>query len=378
MARIVVAPDSFKGSLAAAAVCEAIAEGWSSVRPNDEVVKLPLADGGEGTLEAFASAFPQAERIPVEVLGPDDRTITAHWLFVPASPARRHSLGVVELANTSGIELLSDQLRPFEAHTIGFGQAIRAALEHGVDELVLAIGSSASTDGGSGLLQALGATLRDDAGREIAPGARGIGKLASVELAGLQALPIGGVTVLTDVEAPLCGPRGAAAVFGPQKGIPEDRITDADDALMRYSNILAEAADLPDAATRAGAGAAGGAGFGLLVWGAELCRGGERVAELVGLAQHCTEADVVITGEGRFDAQSLMGKVPGMVLAELAGTGTRPLLIAGDFAPKAATDAFADARSLVSTAGSLEAALEHPEHWLREAARELALAASDL
>ncbi|WP_241986517.1 glycerate kinase, partial [Cryobacterium fucosi] len=164
---VVIAPDSFKGTIGASDAARRIAAGWASVRPQDRLRLLPMADGGEGTLDAFELAVPGATRMPVTVPGPDDRPVDTHWLLLP------DGTGVVELAATSGITLL-DRLRPLDAHTLGFGQAIAAALDHGVTRLLLAIGGSGSTDGGSGMLRALGAVLLDSAGRPVPPGGRGL------------------------------------------------------------------------------------------------------------------------------------------------------------------------------------------------------------
>lgn len=249
--RVVIAPDSFKGTIDAPAAAAALAAGWSSVRPTDEVVEVPMADGGEGTLDAIAAATPAAERVAVRVTGPDDRPVDAAFLLLPDGTA------VVELAMTSGITLL-DPLRPLTAHTRGFGVAIRAALEAGAAALLLSIGGSASTDGGAGVLRELGARFLDAEGREVEDGAVGLLRLAAVDLRGLLPAPGGGVRVLTDVENPLLGPAGAAAVYGPQKGATPADVHVLESALVRLAALLPQ-----DPATP-GAGAAGGTGFGLL------------------------------------------------------------------------------------------------------------------
>ena len=168
--RIVIAPDSFKGSATAAMVARALSEGWRSARPDDEIVLLPMADGGEGTLDAFAGAVPDARRMPVTVTGPDGTAAEASWLLLPGD----EPVVVVELASSCGIEMLSSGLRPMDASTFGLGEAIAAALGegHGVSHLIIGLGSSASTDGGTGLLTALGARFMDAAGHPIAPGGR--------------------------------------------------------------------------------------------------------------------------------------------------------------------------------------------------------------
>ena len=242
--RIVIAPDSFKGTATAAQVAEAIGAGWREVRPADTVRSLPMADGGEGTVAAFEAAVPGALRQPVTVTGPDDRTVDTYWLQLPDGS------GVVELASTSGITLLHP-LRPMTAHSRGFGQAISAALDAGVSRLLLAIGGSSSTDGGTGVLKELGARLLDRHGDPIADGGAGLLDLATADLSALRPLPPGGVFVLSDVTAPLNGPSGAAHVFGAQKGATGEQISVLDAVLNRWGGF-GTGADMP------GAGAAGG------------------------------------------------------------------------------------------------------------------------
>lgn len=362
-ARIVVAPDSFKGSVPAAAAARAVAAGWRAVRAErDEISLRPMADGGEGTLDAFAAAVPDARRMPVAVTGPDGREVAASWLLLPEGGGT----GVVELASTSGIELLGGALRPRDAGTDGFGQAIAAALDHGVRRLVLGIGSSASTDGGVGMLRALGARFRDAAGAPVTTGAKGLEGVAAADLDGLRALPPGGVVVLTDVTNALLGPRGAAAVFGPQKGLAPEDIVRAEGGLARLAALL------PADPSEPGAGAAGGTGFALRAWGAELTPGAPAVARLIGLADAIARADLVVTGEGAYDGQSAAGKAPAHVAA-LAATSDVPVaLIAGRIAPDADTSPFAACLSLTDLAGGTAAALADPIRWLRRAGAELA------
>ncbi|WP_433676248.1 glycerate kinase [Microbacterium gorillae] len=376
--RVVIAPDSLKGSLSAAEAAEVIAAGWTSVRPDDEIVLRPMADGGEGTLEAFLAAH-DAEVRTARVVGADGREHDTPWTLLPDGTA------VVELGVCCGIEQLGTARAPFTAHTGGFGQAIAAALDAGARRLVLGIGSSASTDGGAGMLHALGARLLDGDGREVGPaladadvdqhgsdpGAAvlppsGLGGVATVDLSGLRPAPVGGVLVLSDVTNPLLGARGAAAVFGPQKGIPADHVAEVDAVLSRWSHAVLSAAGLDDELlTAAGAGAAGGTGFALKVWGADLVPGAAAVADLIGLPAATAAADVVITGEGSYDAQSAAGKVPAHVASLSAAAA---VLIAGRITPDADTSAFAAAISLTQLAGSSDASLADPRRWLREAA----------
>ncbi|SEB41980.1 glycerate kinase [Paramicrobacterium humi] len=358
MARtIVIAPDSFKGSATAAEIAEAIGRGWSSVRPDDDVRLLPMADGGEGTLDAFEVAVPGAKRKPVRVTGPVGDPVDAAWLLLPDGTA------VVELALTSGITLL-DPLRPFEAQTVGFGEAIAAALDGGATALLLAIGGSSSTDGGLGALQALGAKATDAAGRAVSAGNAGLADLDTLDLSELRQLPEHGARVLSDVTNPLFGEHGAAAVFGPQKGASPDDIAVLDANLAR----LAKHVDV-DPGTP-GAGAAGGAGFGLLAWGATLDPGSAAVGDALGAPDVIGDADVVITGEGRYDSQSAGGKVPSYI-AGLAGEHTRTLLVAGlvDADP---AELFDDSESLTDIAGGLDAAIADSLTHAREAGARLA------
>lgn len=369
MARIVViAPDSFKGTIAAAAAADALAAGWSRERPTDVVRPMPMADGGEGTVDAFATAVAGARLMPVTVTGPEGRAVEASWVLLPPNADAPGGTAVVELANTSGIELLGTppRLRPFDAHTRGFGEAIADALAHGVSRLVLGIGSSCSTDGGAGMLSALGARFTDAAGSPLADGARGLATVSSADLSGLAPLPSGGVTVLSDVTNPLLGARGAAAVFGPQKGATPDDIAALDAGLARLAALLDADPDSP------GAGAAGGTGFGLLAWGARLVPGSAAVAELVGLDAAVADASVVITGEGSYDGQSAAGKVPAHVGAVAASAGVPVALVAGRIATDADTSAFAATASLTDLAGSAGAAMAEPARWLTEAGARLA------
>jgi glycerate kinase len=381
MARIVIAPDSFKGSADAAAVAAALAQGWASERPEDEIRLMPMADGGEGTLDAFAVAVPGSVRHPVKVTGPDGRTVSADWLWLPEAGTGEAGnggadasggTGVVELAATSGLTLL-ESLQPLDAHTIGFGEAIVAALDFGVQRLILAIGGSSSTDGGTGALTALGARFDDAAGHPIAPGSRGLAEVASASFTAMRRPPEGGVVVVSDVTSPLYGEAGAAHVFGAQKG------ADAGTRRAMDENLRKLAAIVPVDPTTSGAGAAGGTGFGLLAWGeaagepggVSIVPGARSVADAMGLTVAIDSADVVITGEGRFDDQSEVGKVPTQV-AELATSqgGSPVLLVAGSIA--APTGGFADSADLSVLAGSVELAIAEPLTYLRLAGAGLA------
>jgi glycerate 2-kinase len=350
---VVIAPDSFKGSLDARAVADAIAAGWRQVRPDDTVRVLPQADGGEGTLDAIEAAVPGTQRHHAGlVTGPDGRPTPGEWLELPGN------IAVVELAQMCGLPLM-DAPDPLGATTDGLGEVIRDAVAAGAGSLVLGLGGSASTDGGSGALRALGLALRDADGAPLARGGGELARVAALDRTSLLPPPPGGVTLLTDVGAPLTGPDGAAAVFGPQKGATAAQVAMLDSALEHFASLLGGDPDLP------GMGAAGGCGYGFAAaWGAEVEPGAAYIARLSGLAEAIAGADVVLTGEGRFDATSGTGKVVGELLRLAARHGVAAGIIAGQVS---AAPANVWTAALVDLADSIEEAIEHPEPLLREA-----------
>ena len=357
--RVIVAPDSFKGTVSARHAAVALARGWSAVRPEDELALLPLADGGEGTVDAFAAASPDAQLRVIRVTGPDGRAVDASWLLLPDGTA------VAELAESSGLPLMAAH-DPLGSSTIGLGEVLTDALAAGAQRIVVGLGGSASTDGGTGVLRALGARFLSPDGRELPPGGGALLDLAEVDLRRLPEPPAGGVTLLCDVTAPLLGPAGAAHVFGPQKGATPEQVTLLDEALARLAKLLAGTPEAP------GMGAAGGTAYGLAAaWGATIAPGARTVAELAGLPAALTGSDLVLTGEGRFDRTSLTGKVVGGVV-ELAATAGVPVgIVAGSIAGEMPASVRL-ATSLVEVAGSVESALAEPERWLEEAGRVLA------
>lgn len=362
--RIVVAPDSFKGTITAADAAEALGEGWASVDPDAEILRRPMADGGEGTVAAFRTAVPGARDVTIDVDGPAGKRIAATWLLLPSTADAPHGTAVIDIASTSGIELL-DELRPWDADTTGFGQAIVDALDRGVSRLLLGIGSSASTDGGTGMLRALGMRFLGENEDPVAPGARGIADIVTIDRRAARALPE--TLVLTDVTNPLTGPRGAAAVFGPQKGLIDGQdIAAVDRALGALATLLGLDPDAP------GAGAAGGAGAALLAIGARLAPGAGEIASLIDLPAALAAADIVLTGEGSYDGQSGDGKVPSFVAGLAVAAGAHPLLIAGRITTDADVTLFQTALSLTDLAGSVESARAEPARWLRYAGAALA------
>ncbi len=361
--RVVIAPDSFKGTLDAAAAASAIRQGWLQVRPTDEVLLIPQADGGEGTVAAISATYQDAEIIPVDhVTGPADQLVSGEYLRLPDGSA------VVELAQMSGIGLMT-QLDAAGSTTRGLGEVIRAALRTGPPTLTVALGGSASTDGGAGALAALGMRLLDSDGEPIPDGGEALGRLFSLDSKLLLPAPEGGVDLLTDVSAPLLGPLGAAAVFGPQKGADSQMVAILEAALENFSGLIGPNAD----AAQSGSGAAGGTAFGLMAWGGDrsaIVPGAARIAELTGLSAALRAADVVITGEGKFDSTSMTGKVVGHLLG--LPTSARRIVIAGQLAAEPGGDTIAI--SLTELAGSSAAAMTQTSRWLRDAGRQAALA----
>ncbi|MDQ1598304.1 MAG: glycerate 2-kinase [Microbacteriaceae bacterium] len=360
---IVIAPDSFKGSLPALEVASAIAEGWLSVRPLDTVSLIPQADGGEGTLDAIEAAVPGAVRHQVgQVTGPDQHPTPGVWLELPGGVA------VVELAQMSGLPLMHT-LDPLGATTFGLGEVIRAALESGAQRLVIGLGGSASTDAAAGALAALG--LRQADGSPLPLGGAGLADLLGLDRSALLAPPPGGVVLLTDVAAPLAGPFGAAVVFGPQKGASPADVATLDSALAHFAELLDGPADLP------GTGAAGGAGFGFVAaWDAVIEPGADYLARLTGLAESVASADVLLTGEGRFDATSSTGKLVGELIRIAAKHDVRVGVVAGQLTaqPIAADGTPLWSAALVDLAGSVDAAMADPARWLRHAGAAAAAA----
>jgi len=319
--RVIVASDKFKGSLSAAGVADALTRGLLAVSPDLDVTRVPVADGGDGTLDAaLAAGF---VRCPVEVEGPTG-------LPVATAYARRGSAAVVELADASGLARLPAGPAPFDATTVGTGQLISAAIDAGCTQVVLGVGGSASTDGGAGLVTGLGGRVLDASGRPIARGAVGLAHAARLELAGLRDRLAGVRLVLaSDVDNPLTGPTGAAAVYGPQKGATPAGVAALDEALGRWADLVA-AVTGHDLRAAPGAGAAGGAGFAALaVLGAEVRPGVDTVLDLVGFDDLVAGADLVVTGEGSLDEQTLRGKAPIGVVRRAARLGVPVVAVCG-------------------------------------------------
>ncbi len=357
--RVVVAPDKFKGSLTAAQVAAHLAAGLARAVPGVDLVEVPVADGGEGTLDAALSAG--FRRIPVRAEGPTGEPVDSAY-------AERGGVAVVELADVSGLRRLPEgRLVPGSASSYGTGQVVRAALDAGCRQIVLGIGGSASTDGGAGMVQALGGCLRDAGGGEVGRGGLALASGETLDLAGLHpALRKTELVVASDVDNPLLGPRGAAAVYGPQKGASAAEVAELEVALARWAHAVAEATGR-DVADSPGAGAAGGVGFAALaVLGATLQPGIDLVLDLVGFRSALPGTQLVITGEGSLDEQTLHGKAPVGVAAVARSAGVPVVAVAGrcllspaDLRPVgilaayALTDLEPDLHRCVTEAGSL-------------------------
>ncbi|MEV2221193.1 glycerate kinase, partial [Nocardia vinacea] len=322
MTRVLIASDKFKGSLTAAQVGAAVRGGIHRVRPGAEVLVVPIADGGDGTVAAASAAG--FEAVLVTASGPTGEAVCTAY-------ARRDDIAVVELADVSGlVRLPGGTFAPMTATSRGTGEVIAAAIAAGCRRVVLGIGGSAGTDGGAGLLAALGARLLDINGAEIGDGGAALARLHTIDLASVRERLAGvELTVACDVDNPLTGPRGAAAVYGPQKGADGNQVEVLDAALTHWADCVAVATgtDLRD---RAGAGAAGGVGFAAVaVLGARLRPGIELVLELVGFAERVAAADLVVTGEGTLDEQTLYGKAPAGVATAAGFAGVPVIAVCG-------------------------------------------------
>jgi glycerate 2-kinase len=320
--KIVVAPDKFKGSLPAAQVADAIAAGLRAECPAAELVTIPVADGGEGTVDAAVAAG--FESVPVTVDGPTGEPVDASY-------ARRGEVAVVELASACGLmRLPRGRPAPLTASSFGAGQALAAALAAGTRQIIFGVGGSASTDGGAGLLQALGARVLGTRGQPLDRGGAALCDVAALDLAGLHpALRGASVILATDVVNPLTGPDGAAEVYGPQKGATPAQISELDRGLRRWAAVVA-AATGSDRSPAPGAGAAGGVGFAALaVLGAERRLGIEVILDLLDFGAALDGADLVVTGEGSLDTQTLAGKAPVGVARAAARHGIPVVAVAG-------------------------------------------------
>lgn len=320
--KIVIAPDSFKDSLSAEGVARAIAQGLAEALPDAELVLCPMADGGEGTVEAILAAV-GGERREAAVLGPLGKEVMARWGWLAYSRT-----AIIEMAEASGLQLIAPlQRNAGLSSTYGTGQLILHALDAGAEKIILTIGGSATNDGGTGMLCALGVAFHDANGESLPPGGLALQHLSRIDARGLdRRLSAVRFEVAADVDNPLCGPHGASYTFGRQKGASDEQIKQLDDALATFADCSASVLG-HDARGFPGAGAAGGMGFAARAFlGADFRPGVEVVAELVRLGEKIAGADLVITGEGRCDVQTLRGKTP-MGVARIARQHSVPVVL---------------------------------------------------
>ena len=367
--RIVIAPQEFKGSLTAIEASHAIASGVRAALPDVEIVEVPMSDGGPGLVDALLAAR-GGERIEADVHDPLMRPIRARWALLAGDDART---AAIEMAAASGLVLLRvDERDPLVATTCGTGELIRAALDRGCERMIIGVGGSATVDGGAGAMQALGARLLDAAGNELAPGGAPLQRLDRIDLSARDArLAQTVIRVASDVTNTLCGPAGAAAMFGPQKGASPDDVQALDAALRHFARIVERDYGV-DVLGLSGGGAAGGLAAGLAaVAGATIEPGFNLVAAAVGLEATIAAADVVITGEGRLDAQTAYGKTVGGVGALARTYGKRAIVLAGsvDATYGASRSTFDIVESVLQPGMSAEDAM-------RDASRLLAAAAT--
>lgn len=323
--KIVIAPDSYKESLPASEVAQAIEQGFREIFPEAQYVKVPVADGGEGTVEAMIAAT-QGVAKTSRVTGPLGETVEAQWGISGDGVT-----AFIEMAAASGLALVPlAQRNPLQTTSRGTGELILQALEHGAKNIIIGIGGSATNDGGAGMVQALGARLSDANGKEIAPGGAGLISLNSIDISGLDPrLAACTLRVACDVTNPLTGELGASRVFGPQKGASEAMIVELDRHLAHYADVIKKSLRI-DVLNVPGSGAAGGMGAALMAFlGAELGSGIEIVTQALNLEEHIHDCSLVITGEGRIDSQSIHGKVP-VGVAKVAKKYHKPVIgIAG-------------------------------------------------
>lgn len=366
--RVVIAPDSFGGTLSAVQVAQAIADGWRDSAPGDVLTLLPLSDGGPGFVDTLASAS-DGRLVECRVSGPLGGHVTARLLLAGTT-------AYVEAAQACGLHLVAEADRdPLGATTYGVGQLLLAAVESGARRVVVGLGGSATTDAGGGMLTAVGLDLLDGQGAALPYGGGSL--IALDRIQGAAQLRGVELVVASDVDNPLVGPHGAAAVFGPQKGADDSTVARLDAGLRRWAEVVQR--DLPGVpagiALLPGGGAAGGLGAALLALGGRRESGLGLVSRVVGLGAALDEADLVLTGEGSFDWQSLRGKVPGGVAAAAAERALPCLVLAGQVSVGRREQSAAGVEtsySVAEHARSLSAALADPAGTLRALTRDIA------
>jgi glycerate 2-kinase len=363
---ILIAPDSYKGSLSAVEASEAIRKGLRTALPDATYTLLPMADGGEGTMDALLYGL-NGEKIHLNVRNP-----LGHDHLAPLALNTEKKMAIIEVASIVGLPLLDEQqLQPLATTTFGIGPAIHHALEKGARHFIVGLGGSATNDGGVGMLEALGVRFyrKQSVLKDVK--ARDLHYIDRVDLSGLHPLVKEATfTIASDVDNPLCGERGATAVFGPQKGATQEIVERLDTALANYAILFPDGYTLRE---KPGAGAAGGLGFAFMLLGGKLSPGAEIVSKHLDMDRAMQEADLFITGEGKTDRQTLYGKAPYYLAQKAKNHGKPVLIISGSLgngyeALQDDVDAFF---SVVPGPVSVQEAIQYAEHWVEQSARQV-------
>ena len=375
MKKVVIAPQGFKESLSGMQIAEAMSLGVQRVWPDAETVLIPVADGGDGTLQALVDSSGGEVRT-ANVEDAIGRPITAEWGALGDA-----TTAVIEVASAVGLARLSPDERDVRnASTFGIGQLFTQALDAGFSNFIIGVGGSATNDGGAGMIQAMGGNLADKNGEELPRGGIALSSLASIDISSMDPRMLhADIVVACDVNNPLCGPRGASAIFGPQKGATFQDVQELDAALANYSEVIAK--DLnTDVAEIPGAGASGGLGAGLMgFFGARLRLGADIVVEAVSLEEHLIDADLVIVGEGQFDRSTVFNKSPVAVAQRAKKHGTPVIGIAGSLGAgfrEVHQHGIDAVFSLVNRPMSLKAAMEDTKRLVAIATEEACRAVS--
>jgi glycerate kinase len=381
--RVVIAPDKFAGTLSATEAASAIAQGWRSVEPGDDLILAPMSDGGTGFLDTVASVFAGLHETTVD--DPLGRSVSASWLITSVAGT---TVAVIEAAQACGLHrLLPEERDPLHASSYGVGQLILTALNSGARRILVGLGGTATNDGGAGMAQALGVRLLDASGAELSRGAEPLERLHTVDLSALdKRLRDVDVVAVADVDNPILGPTGASLTFAAQKGADEAAAARLDGILRRYVEAVVAATGADELADQPSTGAAGGLAFSLMAFAsATVVDGVSLVADIVGLPAKVAAADVVVTGEGRFDWQSLRGKVPAGVAAIAGERGVPCIVIAGDVTlgrQEMRAAGVEAAYSVMDLAGSPGEAFAQPAYWVEKvasaAAREWSRSVAEL
>ncbi|GAA0316539.1 glycerate kinase [Bacillus carboniphilus] len=367
--KIVIASDSFKGSCSTVEVATAIEKGIRRIKKDAEIVKIPVADGGEGTVDALVLGT-GGKYETVEVIGPLGNKISASYGILEGNVA------VIEMASASGLPLLKkDELDPLKSTTYGTGQMIKAAIDKGCKKIFIGIGGSATNDGGVGMAQALGVSFKDQDGKEIGFGGAELARLTDIDTTQLDPrIKETEIIVMSDVTNPLCGEKGASYIYGPQKGATPEIVKQLDANLKHYASVIEKKLGI-DVLDVPGAGAAGGLGAGLVAFcNVELYPGVEKILEVTGIDRHLLDADLVITGEGRIDSQSIYGKVPVGVAKRAARHKVPVIAIVGSIGEGAAevyAHGVTAVLDIIPKPMSLEEAMDNASSLIEQAAENV-------